>query len=48
MLAEQDLNFKNKLVLFVSRLVDSKINILMNFADLIKAPIQNLAVSSNP
>jgi SAM-dependent MidA family methyltransferase len=39
---ELDRTFGEKLNDFVQRLFESKINILMNFADLIKNPVQSL------
>ncbi|CAD8106012.1 unnamed protein product [Paramecium primaurelia] len=41
-LAERDMSFRIRLNTFVRVLSDSKINILANFADLIRGPIQNL------
>lgn len=41
-LAEKDMDFRIRLAKFVLVLFESKINILVNFADLIKAPIQLL------
>lgn len=41
---EVDVNFADKLNDFVTKLFDSKINILMNFADLIKNPVQSLTL----